>query len=194
MKTLLKQIIIIQLFLIGFLFQNCNAQSFELVPSESKLIINGTSNLHDWTITSSSFGGSITFDDVSTGSIKNLKLVVPSISLKSGKKGMDKNTYKALKTDDFENIKFLLIEVTSINNSDTNNYNIEVKGDLSIIGNTKKIPVKFNILINSSNVCIEGSKKIKMTDFGVEPPKALFGTITTGDEITIDYKLIFKTK
>jgi polyisoprenoid-binding protein YceI len=106
---------------------------------------------------------------------------------------MDKNTYKALKTDEFKNIKFLLTEVTTLNNSNPNNYSIEVEGVLSIMENNKKILLKNNILLNNNNVCIEGSKKIKMTDFGVEPPKALFGTITTGDEITIDYKLIFKT-
>lgn len=193
MKTLLKHTLIIQLFLIGFLFQTSGAQNFELVPEESTLIINGTSNLHDWTITSSSCRGTITFNDIDNCSIKSLKFEVPPISLKSGKKGMDKNTYKALKTDEFKNIKFLLTEVTTLNNSDPSNYSIEVKGDLSIMQNTKKILLKNNILLNNNNVCIEGSKKIKMTDFGVEPPKALFGTITTGDEITIDYKLIFKT-
>lgn len=193
MKTLLKHTLIIQLFLIVFLFQTSSAQNFELVPEESTLIINGTSNLHDWTITSSSCTGNISFNDINKCSINSLKFEVPPISLKSGKKGMDKNTYKALKTDEFKNIKFLLTEVTTLNNSNPNNYSIEVEGVLSIMENNKKILLKNNILLNNNNVCIEGSKKIKMTDFGVEPPKALFGTITTGDEITIDYKLIFKT-
>ncbi|GAA4268037.1 YceI family protein [Hyunsoonleella aestuarii] len=193
MKTLLKHTLIIQLFLIVFLFQTSSAQNFELVPEESTLIINGTSNLHDWTITSSSCTGTISFNDINKCSINSLKFEVPPISLKSGKKGMDKNTYKALKTDEFKNIKFLLTEVTTLNNSNPNNYSIEVEGVLSIMENNKKILLKNNILLNNNNVCIEGSKKIKMTDFGVEPPKALFGTITTGDEITIDYKLIFKT-
>ena len=37
-----------------------------------------------------------------------------------------------------------------------------------------------------------GSYIMKMTDFGVDPPTAVFGTIKTGDEITIDYNLQLK--
>jgi hypothetical protein len=30
-----------------------------------------------------------------------------------------------------------------------------------------------------------------MTDFGIDPPKALLGTIKTGDEIEVKFKSIF---
>jgi hypothetical protein len=35
-------------------------------------------------------------------------------------------------------------------------------------------------------VC-KGSKKIKMTDFNVEPPSFMFGSVKTGDEITVTF-------
>ena len=38
-----------------------------------------------------------------------------------------------------------------------------------------------------------GVQTIKMTDYGVTPPVALFGTLTTGDEITINFKTNFST-
>jgi hypothetical protein len=45
--------------------------------------------------------------------------------------------------------------------------------------------------IASNMVALEGEKTFNMTDYAIEPPKALFGTITTGDEITIKFKSIF---
>ena len=36
-----------------------------------------------------------------------------------------------------------------------------------------------------------GSIKIVMSDYGIEPPVAMFGTLKTGDEVTIDFELKF---
>ncbi len=32
-------------------------------------------------------------------------------------------------------------------------------------------------------------KKLKMSDFGVEPPNAMLGTLKTDDEISISFKI-----
>lgn len=194
MKILQKYTVIIPLFLFVIQPQNGVSQNYELNPRESKVIVYGTSNLHDWTVTSNEFNGSITFNNLTSCDIKNLKVEVPSTSLKSGKKGMDKNTYKALKTDDFSSIKFQLTKVKSANKNEYNSNKINASGSLTIIGNTNNLNVEFITSTTDNSICIEGFSIIKMTDFGVEPPKALFGTITTGDEIKIEYKLIFKTK
>jgi len=37
----------------------------------------------------------------------------------------------------------------------------------------------------------EGKQMIKMTDFGVKPPSALFGTLKAGTDITIYFKTVF---
>jgi hypothetical protein len=31
-----------------------------------------------------------------------------------------------------------------------------------------------------------------MTDFNIEPPTALFGTLTTADKVTITYKIVLE--
>ena len=43
-----------------------------------------------------------------------------------------------------------------------------------------------------NKVVLKGEKTFKMTEFKIDPPKALLGTITTGDEITIKFNTIFK--
>ena len=66
-----------------------------------------------------------------------------------------------------------------------------------------KNPIKFQISLNEeqkqakqtildNKITLIGEKKFKMTDFKIDPPKALFGTITTGDDITIKFSTTFK--
>ncbi|MEP1791697.1 YceI family protein, partial [Reichenbachiella sp.] len=60
------------------------------------------------------------------------------------------------------------------------------KGELLIAGKSNEIPVRLTIN-NTSKLSVSGSIKIKMTDYGITPPTAVFGTIKTGDDITIQF-------
>src|SRR5690606_24248016 len=75
------------------------AQVFTLKPGASVVKVDGTSNLHDWDITSTSQFGKLKAD-VSDGKLLEISLLEFELNpetLKSGKATMDKNTYKALK-------------------------------------------------------------------------------------------------
>lgn len=185
---------ITNVFIVLFFCSNISfAQQFNLNNQESTLIVYGTSSLHDWHITTESQNGKIVFKDINTSDIEKLDLSVKAESLKSGKNSMDKNTYKALKTDDYENITFQLIKVDNVTKKTDNKFTIKTTGDLTITGVKKQISLNFDIDTSSAkSIIITGEKTIKMTDFNIDPPKALFGTITTGDEITIKFKSIFK--
>src|SRR5205085_5914337 len=103
-------------------------------------------------------------------------------SLKSGKSAMDKNAYNALKTDINKQIAFQLVSAKIEGNK------ILCTGKLKIAGTTKQIDVEvaYTTLPGGSLQC-KGSKKILMTDYKVEPPTFMFGSVTTGDEITISF-------
>ncbi|MEP5936390.1 MAG: YceI family protein, partial [Winogradskyella arenosi] len=70
-------------------------------------------------------------------------------------------------------------------------YKVSVSGKMTIAGVTKTISVDLTANLQGSNVILEGNKTFKMTDFGIDPPKALLGTIKTGDDITIVFKSTF---
>ena len=68
-----------------------------------KLTIEGTSNIHDWDMASKQGSCSAEFLFGPGGhlaGLSSLQFSVPAESLKSDKKAMDKNTYKALQTDE----------------------------------------------------------------------------------------------
>jgi|26BtaG_2_1085354.scaffolds.fasta_scaffold00003_84 polyisoprenoid-binding protein YceI len=175
-----------------FFVSKMEAQEFTLNNEASQLIVYGTSNLHDWDVKAEKQSGKLVINQTDNLKISALKVVVIAESLKSGKGGMDKNTYKALNTDKYKTISFELKDVKSISESGNGTYNISSTGDLTIAGVTKRIGLDFILELKSNQAILKGKTSLKMTTYGVTPPKALLGTITTGDEITIEFNSILK--
>jgi len=156
--------------------------------------IEGTSSLHDWHINVEEQSGDLSLEQAEDFMINYLKLTVMSESLKSGKSRMDKNTYKALNSDDYNKITFKYLKTSEVKKLSENIYEVNGLGELTISGTTREVLMSLKIELKDNMVILTGKNDLKMTDFGIEPPRALLGTIKTGDEITISYKSIFKTK
>jgi hypothetical protein len=157
--------------------------------------LNGTSNLHDWEMKASNGKSDATFVIDKTSkitSVSKLNFTMAVKGLKSEHTGMDNNTYKALKEPKNPNITFALISATVILKSE-NNYELNCHGSLTIAGKAVETDIKAAGVYNPSDksFTVSGVKKMKMTDYDVTPPKALFGTIKTGNEISIGYTLKF---
>lgn len=170
-----------------------HAQSFKLNNEKSTLEIFGTSNIHDWTIEAENGQGTLVthFNNGVLESIDQLEFIAPAEKLMSGKSGMDKNTYKALKTDTYKNITFKLKKVHSIEEAGERVYRVKTTGALSIAGVTKDIPLNFNLDYNNEKPVLTGEHSLKMTSYGVDPPTAMFGSIKTGDMVKIQFNIQF---
>ena len=177
-------------FVLLFFVSHTYAQEYTLDNATSELTVFGTSNLHDWDVKAEKQSGKLLLDLADQLKIKQFKLVVIAESLKSGRGGMDKNTYKALNTTKHKTISFDLKEVKTISDLGNGLYDVSSTGDLTIAGTTKKTQIDFTLEVTSSKVILNGKKSLRMTDFGVTPPKALLGTITTGDELIIVFNTI----
>ena len=174
-------------------FNTLVAQDSKVVLAESKLKVLGTSNLHDWEIDAKAMSGKATMA-IEAGdlkSIKNLDFALEVEQLKSGKSGMDNNTFKALNSKTYKTINYKLVSVTKITEISAGNFTVETQGDLTISGVTKRINQTFTVKIIGKKAVFSGKTKIDMTVYGVKPPTALMGTIKTGKDVTVDFKVTY---
>ena len=153
-------------------------QTLKSSKSSSTVNIAGTSTLHDWVSEVETF--SVTASQ-SGNAISNVSFTADVESIKSGKSGMDKNTYKAMNSDKYPKIIFkadkLMVNGTSVTG----------EGDLTIAGTTKRMPV--DLIYESwsdDSFLVRGSVTFNMSTFGIDPPTAMMGAIKTGDQITIN--------
>jgi len=155
--------------------------------------LSGTSNLHDWEMNAARGTSKASFLIDKKGRVISMSLLAfsfPAKNLKSDHTAMDKNTYKALRTDKNPNISFVGTS-SSIKSTGGNNYTLSCNGNMTIAGTTKATNLIATGVYSpaSGSFTITGVKKIKMTDYNVKPPTAVMGTIKTGDDITLSYNV-----
>jgi polyisoprenoid-binding protein YceI len=153
--------------------------------AQSQIEIKGTSSLHDWESNVTEFEFSVTQE----GSLfKALNGTIKVESIKSGKSIMDDKTYEALDTDNFQKISITGDEFSLSNGKLTGKVNVTIKNT------TKEYDITASSTLSSGNIKIAGEVVLDMTEYGVEPPTAMFGSLTTGKVVTIDYNITFTEK
>lgn len=196
MKNIVKQAALLIAICITGLTNTLYAQSvYKLTDSKDiNMKLSGTSTLHNWTMNAQTFGGEAQFDlkEHQLSSLKALSFSLAVINLKSGESGLDKNAYKALKSNDFKSINYKLISA-SVSPDKGNKFLIKTHGSLTIAGVTKEVIINVLAVINADEtITCTGSEKLNMTDYGVKPPKFMLGAMKTGDAITLDFTLVYK--
>lgn len=167
-------------------------QAQEKAVKKGTVVVEGTSTMHDWEMTSAKATGKATL--AISGSqltdLSNLQITIPVQTLKSEKESMDDNAYDALKENKNKNITFQQTTAATVS-AHGSGYLVKLQGKLSIAGAVKTIPLEATCTVSGGTVQCKGEKAIKMTDYGVEPPTMMFGSIKTGDELTIKYDITF---
>jgi len=163
-----------------------------MLSPQSKMKVEGTSSLHDWHCEVELKQNSIGFSEVNGQLVpQELNLEIPVKNMNSGKRMMNKLMYKSMKEKDHPFINYLLKEVKVSDECPSDKLaRLITIGELEIAGAKKQVKMTVDMVKNvKGEYCLQGSKEIKMSDFGIEPPKAMFGTVTTGDVITVSFDL-----
>ena len=169
------------------------------VAPTSEMAISGTSTLHGWTCQVTEIKGAVSIDQkiIKKGEFKKgdrveaVSVNVPVLSIKSERgETMEQKMYNALKYEANPEIIFMLTD-NQVTTPGKNTFALEAKGNLTIAGKTNPITLPVSGSRTASGVySFEGSYKLNMRDFEMEPPTAMFGQIVTGEEVEISFKLI----
>jgi polyisoprenoid-binding protein YceI len=200
------QTLVAALFCAAALSVSAEAVRYQAAPG-SKIKLEGTSTVHDWTVESGTIGGFIEFEsnvplDPSLAKTEvsvtpKVQVIVPVSSLKSGKTLMDDIMHDNLKMQENPRIKYVLKEMKPKEHKAGEPFQFDTKGDLTVAGVTKPIEMVVTLApMEGNKLKATGSKEVKMTDFGMKPPAPSIGLglIKTADEVKVTFEWITARK
>ena len=166
----------------------------------TKIKIDGTSSIHDWTVESGIVAGTMEIDSAFLATptaakpgpvAAKVETTIPVRSLKSGTKAMDDRMYDAMKLTKFPKIEYRLTELTlkETPKSADGPFNFDSKGELSLSGVTNKVSFPVTMTRTANTIKTTGSTTVKMTSFGIEPP-GMIVLIKTGDDVKLTFDWI----
>jgi polyisoprenoid-binding protein YceI len=168
-----------------------SAQTQYKVLPASKVEVSGTSTLSNWIVRSEELSGEILFapsaksvngSRAAQGTISRATVTLDVSSMKSEKgETMDNKMYNALKKDSYPAIMFSLQRAMQLTGAAT----VAAVGEITLAGVTKPIIFDLNMDVANDTFHFHGQKSLKLSDFQIEPPTAMFGQIETGDDITV---------
>lgn len=186
-----------------------NAYSFQqqntyFASDASRLWFEGSSNVNEFACNAENYTGEALLPDYqeseSSALLNQVKEVLSSVkleievdSIECGQRKMNRDLQKALKADKFPEITFNFrkAELASQPQSHNDVFDVQVHGELTVAGETREISFITEAHLRSDErFRARGQTTIKMTDFGVEPPRALMGLIRADDELTVHFDLI----
>ena len=161
----------------------------------STVVVRGHSTLHNWSAKSSTLTGKMILSGhwpVASGqsmTIDLLHVAIPVSTLKgSDGGGMTHTIMHSLHRRQHPNITFILTHAKLQNSKPTKSggYIFHTAGLLKINGIMRKEPMTLRITPHrSGNITVQTRVKLKMRDFAVMPPTAMFGIIRSANAITV---------
>jgi len=169
----------------------------------SKVRIDGSGNIHDWTVEGHIIGGALQLDStfvsdptkVAAGTKipATVDANIPVRSIKSGKSAMDDVMHDAMHEKEFPKIFYHLKELTlkATPKSAEGPFEFDSVGDLAVSCKTNEIKMPVHMeRADKSTMKTSGTTGLKMTSFGIKPPapKIALGLIHTDDDVKITFE------
>lgn len=188
------------LFLSAGLFMPVPAQTFT-VSEASTMTIYGTANVTDWEAEVKTIRGEVIirnpgrsdWSNAEASWFESVEITIPVEDIDADSRRMNRNMYDYLKEDDYPNITYTLVEAQELALLDNSGIVLTVRGMISAAGESVEIIHDVEITENESgDIVISGSQDLLMTDFGIDPPTALLGSVRARDEMTIEFELLLE--
>lgn len=183
-------------------------ETYVLVPAAgSQVKLEGTSNLHDWEATGIVITGEIEIPadfllDPQQAAMKHLQggggpppveVEIPVESIASDKRRLNRLMYAALLAEEHPLIRYRLLQAAVLEDEfdHPDRFRLATAGELRVAGVER--PLEMEVLVErgaDSQVVVSGTVDLKMSEFGINPPRALLGTLRTADELTVSFRWV----
>ena len=166
------------------------------VRPDSRLWIEGSSNLRDWSCEATALEASVDVDAAlsenespeNIAQLRRVKVRVPVSALKCGRSQMDRIMYRALKVDDEPDCRQILGSFDVVDTDSDGEFSL--LGTLRVAGRENAVRLDVDVeQLADGTLRAQGALPILMTDYGINPPTALLGVIRTENRIVVKFDL-----
>ena len=167
------------------------------VRSDSRLWLEGSSNVRDWTCRATSLEATIEVGSAEPGRrssispevVRGVSVKVPVRMLKCGDRHMEAQMYSALKSPT-SSPGFITADVEKIPPGVVTGQVVDADARLTIAGvqKTVKMTVTSDVMPDGTRRA-RGTVPILMTDFGISPPRPWGGLLRTADRVLIQFEI-----
>lgn len=182
------------IFLLTTLFcGNLVAQDISIDREKSRLWIEGSSNVNTFQCQAERYTTQI--EPPTPDSAIDVEVDISVEGFECGKRRMNRDLYETLQSEAFPNISFEYIAADSLTYMDENDrYTMVVTGYLSVAGTQKEIRFPMDATLSEDGIVqATGKTTLRMTEYNVEPPRALLGLVRVEDELTVHFELFAST-
>jgi hypothetical protein len=169
------------------------------VRPDSRLWLEGSSNVRDWRCDATTLDAAIDVDGgmlhagaaSSVARLRRVQVRVPTHALTCGRSQMDNIMYKALHVDDAPDCRQIVGRFEVVSTAGDANQSLVMQGTLRIAGRERivRVPVELEEQ-RDGTMRAQGALPILMTDYGITPPRALFGVLRTENRIVVKFDLL----
>ncbi len=164
------------------------------VRPDSRLWLEGGSNVKDWKCKATAMEANIAFDNKAEAEtrlpvVRGAFVKVPVRMLKCGDRHMEAHMYDALKAP-ASTPSFIIAQLDGLPVSDSVTRTVDVTGTLSIAGVSR--PIRITVhgdRLENGTLRARGALPILMTDYGVTPPRPWGGILRTANKVVIQFEI-----
>ncbi|HEX6098766.1 MAG TPA: YceI family protein [Thermoanaerobaculia bacterium] len=185
----------------------------------SQLTLEGSSNVKDWRCNGTTLEARMNvaaplsqinniIDRIEDGDVARLdpraasfpppafRLRVPVQSLRCGNRQMERDMYRALRSGENPVIDFQFQELAGgvEHDIDGGSYRATITGTLSLAGATRSVRVPVEaVRVARDRFRLRARLPLRMTDFRIAPPTALFGMVKAKDDLVVTFDLYLQS-
>jgi len=159
----------------------------------SRVWFDGTSTVRSWTCTAPRIDAAIDAEENAPAAVlagqqavKTVTLAFPVAQLDCDNNTMNGHMRKALHADRQPTIRFALTSYEIARGAAVTG---TLQGTLLLNGQTRPISFPATFASADGALRVTGRYALKMTDWGVEPPKLMMGTLKVGETVTVHFDL-----
>jgi len=174
-------------------------QQWQLDSENAPVVtVTGTSTLHNWTVTCAEVQdvpGQLTLDPGNSGHIAEFGFKVPVQGMDGGRgSSMNDKIFEAFNSSEHPMVTYQQTAPASFTRSQSGELIITSTGTLTMAGVDKSVEIECTGTVQDGKLTITGSKELKMSDFNMTPPSAMFGQIQTNDDVVVSYEFQYLEK